>query len=201
MINDNLDLLNFLNLIKAVESLNKSLKKKKIIKKTAKSFFKYMKNKKSISAEDLSTLATIIKTSKVLNIEDITWAEDDDETYVEIKTFNSLNGFIGVMIHISTKTDDGSLYYDIKTNFNNKNNKVSLDLTWTINKQIDRFKTDTKIYHLSEVDCLYKHYKKDPNVSTDVLLHQSYSILYNAFIIYFEKLFNEIEMRYCDEQK
>lgn len=203
MIKDKLDLLSFLNMIKSVENFNKSFKKKKVVNKTAKSFFKYLKNKKSISAEDLCTLAVIIKTSKVLDIDDFSWASDENETYVDVELFESLNKFTGIKIHISTgkDKDEYSLYCDIKTNFNNKNNKVTMDFIWTTNKYTTPYKLDTRSYHLNEIDCVYKHYKEQPKVSTDVFLHKSYDLIYSALIIYFEKLFNEIEMRYCNEKE
>lgn len=203
MIKDKLDLLSFLNMIKSVENFNKSFKKKKVVNKTAKSFFKYLKNKKSISAEDLCTLAVIIKTSKVLDIDDFSWASDENETYVDVELFESLNKFTGIKIHISTgkDKDEYSLYCDIKTNFNNKNNKVTMDFIWTTNKYTTPYKLDTRSYHLNEIDCVRKHYKEQPKVSTDVFLHKSYDLIYSALIIYFEKLFNEIEMRYCNEKE
>ena len=203
MIKDKLDLLSFLNMIKSVENFNKSFKKKKVVNKTAKSFFKYLKNKKSISAEDLCTLAVIIKTSKVLDIDDFSWASDENETYVDVELFESLNKFTGIKIHISTgkDKDEYSLYCDIKTNFNNKNNKVTMDFIWTTNKYTTPYKLDTRSYHLNEIDCVCKHYKEQPKVSTDIFLHKSYDLIYSALIIYFEKLFNEIEMRYCNEKE
>lgn len=203
MIKDKLDLLSFLNMIKSVENFNKSFKKKKVVNKTAKSFFKYLKNKKSISAEDLCTLAVIIKASKVLDINDFSWASDKDETYVDIELFESLNNFTGIKIHISTgkDKDEYTLYCDIKTNFNNKNNKVTMDFIWSTNKYISPYKIDTRSYHLNEIDCVYKHYKEEPKLSTDIFLHKSYDLIYSALIIYFEKLFNEIEMRYCNEKE
>lgn len=203
MIKDKLDLLSFLNMISSLENFNRSFKKKKVINKTAKSFFKYLRNKKSISAEDLCTLAIIIKASKVLDINDFSWASDENKTYVDIELFESLNNFTGIKIHISTelKEDGCALYCDIKTNFNNKNNKVSIDFTWTTNKYITPYKIDTRVYHLNEIDCVYKHYKEQPKISTDIFLQQSYDLIYSAFVIYFEKLFNEIEMRYCNEKE